>query len=150
MLRNLLTTLLFCSTTLAQAAVVDSKLADAQSDFIVIPTIVAGIQSQDAKNRQRSLTQVRALFSMEDTGARNSYPELGELKALGEYVVNCGDQSLAIAEFRVLKTSDSLPVSKDFTTEEKLTYSSPKFDAEVKLVRAACGSSVASLSSEIK
>ena len=87
---------------------------------------------------------------MEDTGARNSYPELGELKALGEYVVNCGEQSLAIAEFRVLKTSDSLPISKDFTTEEKLTYSSPKFDAEVKLVRAACGSSVASLSSEIK
>ena len=150
MLRNLLTTLLFCSTTLAQAAVVDSKLVDAQNDFIVIPTIVAGIQSQDAKNRPRSLTQVRALFSMEDTGARNSYPELGELKALGEYVVNCGEQSLAIAEFRVLKTSDSLPISKDFTTEEKLTYSSPKFDAEVKLVRAACGSSVASLSSEIK
>ena len=150
MLRNLLTTLLFCSTTLSQAAVVDSKLADAQGDFIIIPTVVAGIQSQDAKNYQRSLTQVRALFSMEDPGARNSYPELGELKALGEYVVNCGEQSLAIAEFRVLKSSDSLPVSKDFTTEEQLTFSSPKFDAEVKLVRAACGSSVASLNIETK
>ena len=150
MSRNLLVTLLFCSTTLSQAAVVDSKLADAQGDFIVIPTVVAGIQSHDVKNHQRSLTQVRALFSMDDSGARNSYPELGELKALGEYVVNCGEQSLAIAEFRVLKSSDSLPVSNDFTTEEKLTFSSPKFDAEVKVVRAVCGSSVASLNSDFK
>ena len=141
---------MFCSTTLSQAAVADSKLADAQGDLIIIPTVVAGIQSHDAKNYQRSLTQVRALFSMEDSGARSSYPELGELKALGEYVVNCGEQSLAIAEFRVLKSSDSLPVSKNFTTEEKLTFSSPKFDAEVKLVRAACGSSVASLNIDTK
>jgi len=150
MSRILLVTLLLCATSFSQATVVDSNLTDAADNFIVVSTMVAGIQSNDAKNRQRLLTQVRVLFSMEDSGARNLYPELGELKALGEYVVNCGEQSLAIAEFRVLKSSDSFPISSDFTSEKKLNLNSPRFDHEVKVVSAACGSSVTSMSSEIK
>jgi hypothetical protein len=146
MLRNTLVALLLCGTSLSQAASVETTTTDASFDVVVLSTVVAGIDSKNANNGQQPIAHVRALFAMEDSGTRNLYPELAELKAVGEYVVNCAEQSLAITEFRVLKSTDILPTSMNTATDEKLTFSSPKFDSEVKVVRAACGSSVASLS----
>ena len=149
MVRTILATLLLCGSSLSQAAPVETTMTEPSFDLVVL-NVAAGIQSKDTTNRQQSITHVRAFFAMEDSGIRNLYPELAELKALGEYVVNCADQSLAIAEFRVLKSSEILPTGMNPTSDEKLTFSSPKFDSEVKVVRAACGSRVASLSSTIK
>lgn len=150
MLRNILVSLLLCGTSLSQAASVETSYADASFDAVVVSTVVAGIQSKDTNNGQQPIAYVRAFFAMEDSVARNLYPELAELKAVGEYVVNCADQSLAITEFRVLKSSDVLPTSMNTSTDEKLSFSSPKFDSEVKVVRAACGSSVASLGNNLQ
>lgn len=148
MLRNILVSLLLCGSSLSQAAAAETTTADASFDVVVLSTVVAGIQSKDAN--QQPIAHVRAFFAMEDSGIRSLYPELAELKAVGEYVVNCADQSLAITEFRVLKSSETLPTSMNTATDEKLSFSSPKFDSEVKVVRAACGSSVASLGSNLQ
>jgi hypothetical protein len=150
MLRNTLVALLLCGTSLSQAASVETTTTDASFDVVVLSTVVAGIDSKNTNNGQQPIAHVRALFAMEDSGIRNLYPELSELKAVGEYVVNCAEQSLAITEFRVVKSSDILPASMNTVTDEKLTFSSPKFDSEVKVVRAACGSSVASLSNNLQ
>jgi hypothetical protein len=150
MLRTILVTLLLCGTTLSQAASVETNTADASFDVVVLSTVVAGIDSKNTNNGQQPIAHVRAFFAMEDSGIRNLYPELAELKAVGEYVVNCAEQSLAISEFRVLKSSEIMPTSMNKEIDEKLTFSSPKFDSEVKVVRAACGSSVASLSSNLQ
>ena len=149
MLRTILATLLLCGSSLSQAAPVETTMTEPSFDLVVL-NVVAGMQSKDTTTGQQSITHVRAFFAMEDSGIRNMYPELAELKALGEYVVNCADQSLAIAEFRVLKSTEAMPASTDFSVDEKLTFTAPKFDSEVKVVRAACGSSVASLSSTIQ
>lgn len=90
MLRNILATLLLCGSSLSQAAPVETTITEPSFDLVVL-NVVAGMQSKDTTNDQQSTTHVRAFFAMEDSGIRNMYPELAELKALGEYVVNCSD-----------------------------------------------------------
>lgn len=149
MLRNILATLLLCGSSLSQAASIDAAAMDASFDVVVLANAVTGTQAKDMANGQ-PIAHARAVFAMEDSGIRNLYPELAELKALGEYAVNCANQSLAITEFRILKSSEIMPTSTDFSADAKLSFSAPKFDSEIKVVRAACGSSIASLGSNLQ
>jgi hypothetical protein len=150
MLRTIFTMMLLSGVSLSQATTTDSGTSNASLDVVVLSTVVAGISSNDGNHSHQSVAHVRALFAMDDSDIRNVYPELAELKAVGDYVVNCSDQSLAITEFRVLKPSEALPASTRSVADEKLSFSAPKFDSEIKVVRAACGSSVASLDSNLR
>ncbi len=150
MFRNTLVSLLLGSVSLTQAVAAETSTKDYSFDASVNSIVVAGIDAKDQKNGQNPIFRVRAFFAMEDSGIRNVYPELADSQAIGDYAVNCSQQSLAITEFRVLSSSEMLPAGMSSSIDSKLSFSSPKFDSELKVVRAACGSSVASISNNMQ
>lgn len=150
MFRNTLVSLLLGSVSLTQAVAAETSTKDYSFDASVNSIVVAGIDAKDQKNGQNPIVRVRAFFAMEDSGIRNVYPELADSQAIGDYAVNCSQQSLAITEFRVLSSSEMLPAGMSSSIDSKLSFSSPKFDSELKVVRAACGSSVASISNNMQ
>ncbi len=150
MFRNTLVSLLLGSVSLTQAVAAETSTKDYSFDASVNSIVVAGIDAKDQKNGQNPIVRVRAFFAMEDSGIRSVYPELADSQAIGDYAVNCSEQSLAITEFRVLSSSEMLPAGMSSSIDSKLSFSSPKFDSELKVVRAACGSSVASISNNMQ
>ena len=150
MFRNTLVSLLLGSVSLTQAVAAETSTKDYSFDASVNSIVVAGIGAKDQKNGQNPIVRVRAFFAMEDSGIRSVYPELADSQAIGDYAVNCSEQSLAITEFRVLSSSEMLPAGMSSSIDSKLSFSSPKFDSELKVVRAACGSSVASISNNMQ
>lgn len=150
MFRNTLVSLLLSSVSFTQVVAAETSTKDYSFDASVNSIVVAGIDAKDQKNGQNPIVRVRAFFAMEDSGIRSVYPELADSQAIGDYAVNCSEQSLAITEFRVLSSSEMLPAGMSSSIDSELSFSSPKFDSELKVVRAACGSSVASISNNMQ
>jgi len=80
-----------------------------------------------AANTSKGLTKVREFHDMGSSGVQQI-----------DYVVNCADQTLALADFSVLTANGRLPVRAAETTFTNLSFYKPMIDHDRAIANNAC------------
>ena len=60
-----------------------------------------------------------------------------------DYVVNCGNQTMAMSRFRILVGYDSAPLGDVTPKTQPLSFYKPVIDHDVKIASNACGNQLA-------
>jgi hypothetical protein len=80
-----------------------------------------------AANNTKGLTKVREFHDMGQSGVQQI-----------DYVVNCADQTLALADFTVLTSTGRLPVVAKETSFADLSFYKPLIDHDRAIANNAC------------
>jgi len=80
-----------------------------------------------AANTIKGLTKVREFHDMGKSGVQQI-----------DYVVNCADQTMALADFSVLTANGRLPVRATETTFANLSFYKPMIDHDRAIANNAC------------
>ena len=80
-----------------------------------------------AMNNAKGLTKVREFHDMGNSGVQQI-----------DYVVNCADQTLALADFSVLTANGRLPVAAKETSFSQLSFYKPVIDHDRNITNNTC------------
>jgi hypothetical protein len=100
-------------------------VSDKESTYIVASS--KDTWSVVAANTIKGFTKVREFHDMGKSGVQQI-----------DYVVNCADQTLALADFSVLTATGRLPVRAAETTFTNLSFYKPMIDHDRAITNNAC------------
>jgi hypothetical protein len=119
-------------SNLAFAASNDNTAIVSDKDSTVLVASTKDTWSVVAMNNAKGLTKVREFHDMGKSGVQQI-----------DYVVNCADQTLALADFSVLTTTGRLPVRSIEPTFAELSFYKPMIDHDRAITNNACDNRMA-------
>lgn len=105
-------------------------MSDKESAFMVASS--KDTWSMVAANTTKGFTKVREFHDMGQSGVQQI-----------DYVVNCADQTLALADFAVITSNGRLPVRAAETSFTNLSFYKPMIDHDRTITNNACDKRVA-------
>ena len=102
-----------------------ATVSDQESAYIVAAS--KDTWSVVAANTTQGFTKVREFHDMGNSGVQQI-----------DYVVNCADQTLALADFAVITSAGRLPVRPAETSFTKLSFYKPMIDHDRAIANNAC------------
>jgi len=132
MIKHLFIAVGLVSAQFAFAANADNATVVSDKEPLLMVAMNKTTWSVVAANNSKGLTKVREFHDMGDSGVQQI-----------DYVVNCANDTLALADFAVLTVKGRLPARSNATSLENLSFYKPMIDHDAKVVSNACDSRLA-------
>jgi hypothetical protein len=116
----------------AFAAGSDNVAVVTDKDDVMMVAAVGNTWSVVAMDNTNGMSKVRKFFDLGENGVQQI-----------DYVVNCADQSVALAGFAVLKTADTNHARLTEPNYDDLTFYKPKLDIDRNIANNVCDKRVA-------
>ena len=116
----------------AFAAGSDNVAVVTDKDDVMMVAAVGNTWSVVAMDNTNGMSKVRKFFDLGENGVQQI-----------DYVVNCADQSVALAGFAVLKTADTNHARLAEPSYDDLSFYKPKLDIDRNIANNVCDKRVA-------
>ena len=132
MVKNLLFAAALASTSIAFATNAQNAAVISDKDEIITVTVADNTWAVVATNSTKGLTKLREFHDMGDAGVQQI-----------DYVVNCNNRKLSMADFKVLTAMS--PQNKQTTEREvaDLSFYQPVIQHDINIVENVCGGKLA-------
>lgn len=127
MIRNIALIAGLVLSSMSYAAGKDNSAVVSDKENAVMIASSKNTWSVVALDSSKGLTKVREFHDMGDSGVQQI-----------DYVVNCADQTLALASFSVLTTKGRLPVGVTEPTFADLSFYKPMIDHDKNITNNIC------------
>jgi hypothetical protein len=128
MFRSILTATALIASNLAVAAPVDVQATIANGEPVMLTAAAGNSWTVISMESSRGMSTVRKFFDMGVSGVQQI-----------DYVVNCTNNSVALAGFSILKSSESAPSGPmAVASYDDLSFYSPKLDIDRNVANTAC------------
>ena len=132
MVKNLVFAAALASTSIAFATNAQNAAVISDKDEIITVTVADNTWAVVATNSTKGLTKLREFHDMGDAGVQQI-----------DYVVNCSNRKLSMADFKVLTAMS--PQNKQTTEREvaDLSFYQPVIQHDINIVENVCGGKLA-------
>lgn len=132
MVKNLVFAAALASTSIAFATNAQNAAVISDKDEIITVTVADNTWAVVATNSNKGLTKLREFHDMGDAGVQQI-----------DYVVNCNNRKLSMADFKVLTAMS--PQNKQTTEREvaDLSFYQPVIQHDINIVENVCGGKLA-------
>ncbi len=132
MVKNLVFAAALASTSIAFATNAQNAAVISDKDEIITVTVADNTWAVVATNSTKGLTKLREFHDMGDAGVQQI-----------DYVVNCNNRKLSMADFKVLTAMS--PQNKQTTEREvaDLSFYQPVIQHDINIVENVCGGKLA-------
>ncbi len=132
MVKNLVLAAALASTSIAFANNAQNAAVISDKDEIITVTVADNTWAVVATNSTKGLTKLREFHDMGDAGVQQI-----------DYVVNCNNRKLSMADFKVLTAMS--PQNKQTTEREvaDLSFYQPVIQHDINIVENVCGGKLA-------
>lgn len=128
MFRLILSATALIAANLVVAAPLDEQTTNANGEPVMLMAATSNSWTVISMENSRGMSNVRKFFDMGASGVQQI-----------DYVVNCANNSVALAGFSILKSSENAPSGPmAVASYDDLSFYSPKLDIDRNVANTAC------------